>query len=166
MRALLPFVLISLSGWGCAGEREGHVPLSRTHTSASEAGEAVLRAIRADAVDSLLALKVTREEMERHLYPEWPEARGNVPFEFVWGVHIPRSRRAARRTMENIGGLDLELVDIEFTEPEEEYPSFTLHRGAVMTVRRRPGGELARLKVMDVLVEWDGRWKMVNVDDD
>ena len=56
-------------------------------------------------------------------------------------------------------------MSLEFKEPAEEYDGFTLYLGAELTVRRKSDGEQRILPILDVLVDYGGRWKLLNIDE-
>lgn len=146
-------------------DASARVPVANTYESPQALAEAVLDAVAMNDPAALHALRVTREEYERHLWPEMPDAADGVPFGFVWGLNQSRSRRSVRKVLEEFGGRRFELVSITFSEEPETYSSYTLHYGANLVVRRVPDGRVGRLKVMDVVLEMDGRWKLMNVDE-
>jgi hypothetical protein len=107
---------------------------------------------------------VTREEHETLLWDQLP-SRKHFNFEYVRALNERNSAKALQNAIDEFGGGDFEFVSIEFTEPSEEYDGFNLHFGARMTVRRRSDGEEGALPILDVILEYGGRWKLMNYDE-
>jgi hypothetical protein len=122
---------------------------------------AVLEALEREDRDALWALMVTREEHETLLWDQLP-SRNYFSFEYVRDLNERNSRKALENALRRWGGADFEFVSLEFTEPAEEYEDFTLYLGAELTVRRISDGEEGILPILDVLVEYGGRWKLLN----
>lgn len=159
-------VLLGLSIWsaGCA-DLAANSPLGGARESPEALAEAAVAALAAADDAALAALAVTRDEYEALLWPELPD-RNHVTFDFVWGMSMPRTRKARRAAMDDYGGMPLELVRVEIGGEKEVYGSFTLHRESRMWVRNTDTGQEGRLPLMDVLVEMGGGWKFLNFRDD
>jgi hypothetical protein len=140
-------------------------PLSHARTSPEALAQAALDAMNAGDEEVLVQLMVTRDEYETLLWPHLPD-RDYVPFDFVWSLTGPRSRKARREVMGEYGGIPLELVKVDLGEKIEAYEVFTLYQEARMTVRRSDTGEEGLFPLMDVLVEMGGGWKFLNFGED
>jgi hypothetical protein len=140
-------------------------PLANARTSPEALARAALAALNAGEGDALDSLRVTREEYQTLLWPHLPD-REHVPFEFVWSVTGPRSRKARREVMGDYEGIALQLVKVDLGQEVERYEAFTLFKEARMTVRRTDTGEEGMIPLMDVLVEMDGGWKFLNFAED
>jgi hypothetical protein len=136
-------------------------PLQDARRSPEALAEAALAALAERDEEALTRLMITREEYETLLWPVMPD-REHMPFDFVWSVTGPRSRKARRIALSDYGGVPLELVGVELEGEVERYEGFTLHREARMTVRRTDTGDEGTLALMDVLVEMGGGWKFMN----
>lgn len=148
---------------GCADVRaEG--PLRNAEPSREALVRSVLDALERHDTTAIRELRVTREEYETLLWPSLPD-RHQMPFAFAWSVTEPRSRKALREVMFRLGGVPIELRGVDFEKEAEIYPDFTLHRGAVVTGRRRDTGEEGRLTFFDVFVEYGGQWKLLDIDE-
>jgi len=145
---------------GCYDEAQAS-PLENAHRSPETLAEAALEGLRAEDSEALDALRVTREEYETHLWPSLPDQE-HVPFDFVWSLTGPRSRKARREVMTEYGGLPLELVKVDLGEKIERYEGFTLFQEARMTVRRTDNGQVGMIPLMDTIVEMGGVWKFLN----
>lgn len=128
-------------------------------------GEAAVVALAANDDGALASLVVTRDEYEALLWPELPDGE-HVTFDFVWGMSMPRTRKARRDQLGEYGGLPLELVRVEVGRETEAYDGFTLYKDSRMWVRNRESGVEGQLPLMDVLVEMGGGWKFLNFRDD
>lgn len=124
-----------------------------------------MAALQAADDEALAALAVNRDEYETLLWPELPD-RNHVTFDFVWGMSMPRTRKARRAAIDDYGGMPLEFVRVEVGQEKEFHGSFTLHRDSRMWVRNTETGQEGQLPLMDVLVEMGGGWKFLNFRDD
>jgi hypothetical protein len=159
-------LLLFVSGVGVGCTDVAHAsPLVNARTSPEALAEAALEALVAKDEEILVSLLVTREEYETLLWPSLPD-KDHVPFEFVWSLTSPRSRKARREVMSEYGGLPLELVSVDLGAKVEAYDAFTLYQEARMTVRRMDTGREGLIPLMDVVVEMDGVWKFLNYGED
>jgi hypothetical protein len=155
-------VLVALSA--CSDLASGS-PMANARTSPEALARAAVEALNAGDEEALDALRITREEYETLLWPALPD-KNHVPFEFVWSVTGPRSRKARREVMGEYDGISLEFVSVDLGKEVESYPEFTLHKEARMTVRRTDSGQEGLIPLMDVLVEMGGGWKFLNFAED
>lgn len=159
-------ILVSLLIGSCQGaDLAPDSPLSNARNTPEALAEAALDALRAEDGEALDSLRITREEYEAYLWPSLPD-KEHVPFEFVWSVTGPRSRKARGEVMNEFGGLPFELVKVDLGEEIERYDAFILYQEARMTVRRTDTGKEGMLPLMDVIVEMDGGWKFLNFAED
>lgn len=161
---ILPLLLTSWMGTACSDLAEGS-PLAEARTSPEALARAALEAVVAMDEEALSGLMITRDEYLNLLWPSLPD-RNQMPFDFVWSVTGPRSRKARRVVLEEYGGLPLELVRVDLGEDVEEYEEFTLYRDARMTVRRTDTGQEGIFPLMDSLVVMGGGWKFMNFAED
>ncbi len=160
--SLTALTLLAMAGCSDLGTES---PLSHARTSPEALAAVALEAV-AEQNDSLLnTLLITREEYETLLWPVMPD-KETTPFEFVWGMAAPRSRKARGEVMSDFQGIPLELVKVDLGDEIEAYDEFTFYRDARMTVRRTDTGEEGIFPLMDVLVVMDGGWKFMNFKDD
>ena len=148
---------------GCA-EAAAESPLAGAYASKEALVERAVEALERHDTTAMRALRITREEYETLLWPEMPDSE-QMPFEFVWSVTEPRSRKALREVMGKLGGVPHEVLSIEFDGEPEVYESFRLHRDAVVTARRGDTGEVGRLTFFDVFGEYRGTWKLMDFDE-
>jgi hypothetical protein len=157
-------LLIALLLSGCSDLAKDS-PLSEARNSPEVLARAALAAVTADDEDALVPLMITREEYETLLWPSLPD-RNYMPFDFVWSLTGPRSRKARREVMGEYGGVPLELIRVDLGEDVEEYGTFTLYRDARMTVRRTDTGQEGVFPLMDVIVQMGDGWKFMNFVED
>jgi hypothetical protein len=136
-------------------------PLDHAASSPEALVQSALSAVSTEDPAGLESLLVTRDEYETLLWPEMPD-REYTRFDFVWSLVDTNSRKGLRQVLSSYGGLDLELVSIEFDEEPEVYESFVMRPGAKVVVRRTDTGEQGVLPTFDVLVEYGGGWKLLN----
>ena len=166
MKAFTAVVVAAVALSTMSGCREAAAlsPLENAAPSGEVLVEGVLEALRHEDGEAMASYLVTRAEYETLLWPEMPDGE-YTPFEFIWGMSYPRTRKGHRQALDRYGGMDLEFVSLEFEKEPEVYESFTLHKGATVTVRRRDTGEVGELPSIDVLVEYGGSWKLLNFDE-
>lgn len=164
--ALLALMVLGLSSgaWGCS-DMASDTPLSNARNSPEALARAALEAVQANDHEALSILQVTREEYETLLWPSLPD-REYMPFDFVWSLTGPRSRKARTEVLGEYGGIPLELVRVTLGDEVEEYPDFILYREARMTVRRTDTGAEGEFPLMDVLVFMGDGWKFLNFIED
>lgn len=146
----------------CSGsDLASRSPLADARTSPTALGRAALQAVIAGDDEGLESLMITRGEYETLLWPVLPD-RFQMPFDFVWSVTGPRSRKARRGTIARYEGIPMRLERVELGDDVEAYEEFTLYRGSRMWVRREDTGAVGVLPLMDALIEMDGGWKFMN----
>jgi hypothetical protein len=158
-------VILTASGLLACSDMPEDSPLTNARTSPEGLAEAALAAVAANDTEALAELLVTREEYETLLWPSLPD-RNHMPFDFVWSLTGPRSRKARTEVLGEYGGLTLELVRVDLGEDVEEYEEFTLYRDARMTVRRSDTGQEGRFPLMDTVVRFGDGWKFLNFVED
>lgn len=151
----------AVAGCGAADVRHG---LADAAPSLDTLVRTVLDALHDEDDDRLRRLLVTADEHRTLLWPELPES-DDVPFAFARSMNEANSRKGLTRALERYGGQRFEVISIQFTRSPEVYRSFTLHRGARVTVRRASDGRVGELPILDVVLERGGRWKLMNYEE-
>jgi hypothetical protein len=150
--------LLTASG-GCADTE-----LVGSQGSPDALARAVLDGLEARDRGALEALLVTREEHRDLLWNELPESN-HLRFEVARELNVRNTREGLTHALDRFGGQELELVKIEFTKDPEIYETFALHRGTKLWVRRLSDGREGDLPILDVLLERNGRWKLMNFEE-
>lgn len=145
----------------CGG---GDDALSHSKGSAEELAQAVLDGLEARDRAALEELLVTREEHRELLWDELPE-RTYLSFEVARELNERNTRKGLARALDRFGGEAYELIDLEFTDPPEVYETFTWHFGPRLRVRRVSDGREGELPILDVVLERNGRWKLMNFEE-
>lgn len=163
MRRAATLMAVAVTAWAGAGCAD--VARARALAHAKESPEAVARAVL-EAIEhenerKLESLLVSREEHHALLWPHLPE-RNTLSFGYVRKLNRHNTEEGIDAALRKWGGAELELVRVEFRREPEHYENFTLHRGARVWVRRSSDGEEGYVDTLDVLVEWNGRWKPMN----
>ena len=144
---------------GCASSS-----LSNSFSSPEELAQAVLDALADKDEDALWALIITPEEHHDLLWDQLPESR-TYSFEYAREWSERNSRKGLRNALKRFGGTRFELTKVEFTEESEEYDDFTVFFGTKLHVRRVSDGRTGTLPILDVMVVYDGRWKLMNYEE-
>jgi hypothetical protein len=136
--------------------------------NAAGSEEALVEAVLEALVDSdrvaLQGFLVSREEYETLLWPHMPDQE-YTPFEFVWGLNEVNTRKGLDQLLSGYGGIEMELVGMDFPSEPEVYDNFTFHIDVDVMVRRTDTEEVGVLPSFDVLVEYGGTWKLLNYDE-
>jgi hypothetical protein len=151
--------VLAIGGFSCRLS-----PLENSFGSPEALAEAVLNALEQEDRGSMLALMVTSEEHQSLLWDQLPESN-HLTFEYARDLNERNSGKAITSAISRFGGNEFELLSIQFTEDAEIYEHFTLHFGTVLRVRRTSDGMEGTLPILDVVLEYDGRWKLMNYDE-
>ncbi len=152
-------IVLGLSTLNCTNSL-----LENTFASPEDLAEAVLEALEREDSEALLALMVTSDEHHELLWERLPESN-HLPFDYARELNERNSGKAITQAISRFGGNRFELLSIEFSEDAEQYEGFTLHFGAVLKVKRVSDGVEGTLPILDVLLEYGGRWKLMNYDE-
>ena len=159
----LAAALLVLGTAGCRGA-SGRSVMEHARNNEEALGEAVLEALAQRDRVALQGVLVSREEYQKLLWPEMPDKQ-YTPFDFVWSLNEANNRKGLRQLFERYGGVEFELVSVDWTEPPEDYATFRLYPGAQVTARRLDSGEKGVLPSFEVFVEYAGGWKLLNYDE-
>ena len=145
---------------GCVGPSRT-APLANTHPTAESLATAVLDAVGRRDVTALRALAVNEEEFRHHVWPELPAARPerNLPFSFVWGDLRQKSEASLNETLAREGGRTGTLVGVTFAGLVTNFPSYTVRRDTVLTVKDS-AGSMRAVRLFGSSLEKDGTWKV------
>jgi len=145
------------------GRREAPaVDLELTGGAASleDLGKALLAALTAKDQNALDGLRVTKHEFRVICWPEFPESRPitNITLDDAWMMAAAQSHAGSVRTVGLYGGRDLELLDVQTSEPFA-YRNFTRYSGVVLLARDRNSREIIHLAFAPSVIERHGRFK-------
>jgi len=143
---------------------QSHTGFEHGYGSPATLAEAVLNGIAERDRPALEALLVTRAEHEDLLWDQLPESR-DVSFIFARDLNERNSRKGLERALATFGGQRFELVRIDLTDDAEQYDGFTVHYVDRLVVRRVSDGREGTLDILDVVVEYGGRWKLMNYEE-
>jgi hypothetical protein len=129
---------------------------------------AVLDGIARGDTAALRGLALNEQEFREHIWPELPASRPerNLPFSYVWGDLHQKSEMALGQTLARHGGRRYTLVSVRFAGDTTRYPSYTVFRETVLSVRDEQGVE-TDLRVFGSSLAKDDSWKVFSyvVDD-
>lgn len=161
LAALAALVALVIAGSAGCGRVEAGPGLEGARPSDEAVAGAALSALERSDRAALQAMLLTEEEHRELLWEQLPESN-TWPFDYARRLTEANTRKALDRALEKWGGTSFELLGIEYTKEREEYEGFTLHRGAILHVRRTADGEEGTMEFLDVLVERRGAWKPMN----
>ncbi len=121
---------------------------------------AYLQAIGAGDEIAVLRLRISRDEFERILWPEFPQSRPylRIKPEDAWSLHHANSMSGVLKALEEQAGRKLDLVDIEHGDVVE-YTNFTLYRDVLIRVRDAETQRIQELPYLPVVVRRNGKFK-------
>jgi hypothetical protein len=122
----------------------------------------LIAGLQARDLKALHALRVTRDEFERILWPEFPESRPitNISADDAWQNALTGSLSGADRAVGSYGGRKLELLKVE-PGAVVPYRNFTLHRGIAILARDIASGDEFTMRFAPSFVERGGRFKVL-----
>ena len=136
------------------------VSLANGQSSSTALAAAVLAALERRDEPALRALAIDEGEFGSRVWPELPASRPerNLPFSYVWGDLRQKSEVGLARTLASYGGQRRTLVEVTFTGGVTQYPTFLVHRDAVLTVADSSGVR-SELRAFGSVIEQDGLFK-------
>jgi hypothetical protein len=159
--AIALVVAVTPSMNGCGEDLQARSGLSGAFPSAEAATQAALDALAAGDREAMERLLLTSEEHRTLLWDQLPE-REYFSFDYVRFLNEKNSEKAIVQAISRYRGAELEVVSLEFEKESETYSDFVLHRGAQLTVRRPSDGREGEFSLVDVFVERNGGWKIMN----
>ena len=145
----------------CGEDLQARSGLAGAFPSPEAATQAALDALSAGDREAMEALLLTREEHRNLIWYQLPE-REYFSFDYVRFLNEKNSGKALSQALGRYRGSELEVLSLSFEKESETYSDFVLHRGAKLTVRRPSDGREGELQLVDVFVEWNGGWKIMN----
>jgi len=165
-RVVLVFSLLALSALVAliaSGSKKDSSPrnLACSYSSVEDLARQFLDALHEEDGQSILDLAVSREEFEQFVWPELPASRpgANLTAEFVWNQLNMRSQADIRGTFSRNKGKKWELLEVRFEEKVQEYPSFRIHKDAMLIVRDE-SGQKREMNLFGSIIELDGEFKI------
>jgi hypothetical protein len=134
--------------------------LTGTYHSTFALADALVQAINAGDVDTMLAHQLTESEFYWIVWPALPSNRPEVgmPWDYVWKDTSQKSANAARLTAARHRDAGLRLLRVEFDGETSSYGSFRVHRDARCVVELA-NGEVRRLDLFGSVIEMNGAFK-------
>jgi hypothetical protein len=135
--------------------------LSNSAASIEELAGEFLEAMRNEDGQKVIDLALSREEFDRFVWPELPASRPgtNLTSEFVWGQLNMRSQADMKGTFNRNKGKYFELVEVQFKDGVDEYPSFRVHKDTRLVVKDEAGKKRI-LNLFGSVMELDGEYKI------
>ncbi len=121
---------------------------------------AYLEAIGTGDEIGVLRLRVSREEWEGILWPEFPQSRPYVRIkpEDAWMLHHATSMSGVQKGLENFRGHTLELVEVTHGETVA-YTNFTLVEDVVIRARDQKTQKFVEIPYLHAVVGRNGHYK-------
>jgi hypothetical protein len=135
--------------------------LSNTLESPEAVVERVLLAIEHNDVGGLYALCLNEYEHDSVVVPAI--GKGQTDRSIGWLFLEKNIEEGIGLALTSYGGHKLKLIKVEFTEPDEVYPTLTLHRGTHVTVLDPATQDTFYMPLFGTMVEEKGHFKMVSI---
>jgi hypothetical protein len=134
--------------------------LSGGEESLQDLARALLEGIEARDEGALHALRVTRAEFERFVWPELPESRPvtNLVLDEVWGFGDAQSVAGAGRVIGLYGGRDLTFLRVDYSRADT-FRNFILYRDVRILIRDPKDGRVISLGMAPSVMERHERYK-------
>jgi len=152
---------LALAFAACGENLEARSGLSKPYPGERAAIQAALDALAERDRAAMEALLLTREEHRSLVWDSLPE-KTYFSFDYVRELNERNTEKAITRALERYGGQAFELLEVRYEKDAETYGDVTLHRGAKIRVRRNPDGREGEIDLVDVLLERNGGWKLMN----
>lgn len=114
----------------------------------------------------LRALLPTRDEFRRILHPAFPAAHPPIgaSFETVWLLQLGDTRDGLRALLEDYGGREIDIRDVRFARPDQDFVHFRLHETSEVDLV--VDGERRTDRLFGSVVQVGDRWKVLSYPDD
>jgi hypothetical protein len=132
-------------------------------SSLEDLGETYLESIRTGGYEDLIPLRITRDEFELILWPEFPQSRPfvHIPSGEAWTFQFTKFRDGYHEILHRYQGKDLVLEGV--TVPTSTaFTNFTLYENLTFEVREPESGE--RLELNATVAEREGRFKFLSLE--
>lgn len=159
-------LLLILAGSICGGTVQGcrsvvSAPrdLANAQPSPEALSRAYLDALARKDTDAMKALRITRDEFCRYVFPELPAAKTpNVSCDWVWDQATLKSMAGMARVLNENGSARYEYVSITYASTER-YDSFNVLKSPTVTVRDEQGRQ-SDVRLFGSILEMDGKYKL------
>ena len=131
-------------------------------TTPDELGKAVVEALNNNSETELHRLRADKTQYINDLWPQFSSP--GMTGEFAWGNLNKKCIRGTAKWLKTHGGQNLEFVRIAFTKPTEDYQTFKLRRGSILTVKNAKGTQMD-LKILGSVIEKDRYYRLLSYDD-
>jgi hypothetical protein len=124
--------------------------------------ETIERALAERDAAALRALLPTEREYREILHPAFPAAHPPIDasFETVWLLQLGDSREGIRGLLEDYGGREVEILDVRFARPDQDFVNFRLHETSEADLV--VDGERRTDRVFGSAIQVGERWKVLS----
>jgi hypothetical protein len=141
-------------------------PYSNGLGSVDEVARTFIRAICADAPDTLYGLCVTYEELADIMWLEFPQSRPitNLTADDAWTFLNARNTSGIRSACREYQQRELELLRVEHRDTVMVFRNFNLHRGLILVVKNERDEE-EEIGLLRTIAERKGVYKIYSMRD-
>lgn len=138
-----------------------------TYSSLEDLAREVLRALHDKDAAFLREMHLRMEEFETVCWPSFPQSRPyvRVPVQEAWGLHFAACTSGLAGMMNEHGGRDLVLDEVEVASRTEYPPNFHLLDGVTIHAHDRQTNQSVTIQNVDGVIERDGRFKVYIFED-
>ncbi|HQR39347.1 MAG TPA: hypothetical protein PLF26_13220 [Blastocatellia bacterium] len=163
-RAAALFVLSSaIAGLGafqgCRSVSSAPRPLVNAQASPDDLARRFLDCLARHDVESMKALRITKDEFCRYVFPELPASRTpNVSCDWVWDQATLKSMAGMTRMLDDNGSANYEFVSMSVASTER-HETYAVLKNPVVTVRDATGST-RDVRLFGSVLELDGQYKL------
>jgi hypothetical protein len=134
--------------------------LTNAQLSAEDLSRNFLKALANNDMDSIKALRLTKEEFCQYVFPELPASKlPNVTCDFVWHQATLKSLGGLSEMYPEHKGKKYQFVALRFEKGTDSYPTYKVHKETHVVVRDEIGRQ-QELRLFGSLLEMDGKYKL------
>ncbi|HUP18499.1 MAG TPA: hypothetical protein VM778_00950 [Gemmatimonadota bacterium] len=129
--------------------------------------ETIERGLAERDTAGLRALLPTEREYREILYPAFPAAHPPIhaSFETVWLLQLGDTWDGLKRILREYGGRDVEILDVRFVRPDQDFVNFRLHEASEVDLLV-DGEPRSGVRLFGSVVQVGDRWKVLSYPDD
>jgi adenine-specific DNA methylase len=145
-----------------AKSKPGTRSLANAQASAEALSRNFLKALANKDMESIKALRLTKDEFCQYVFPELPSSKlPNVTCDFVWQQATLKSLSGLSEMYPEHQGKKYEFVALRFEKGTDSYPTYNVHKETHLMVKDETGKQ-QELRLFGSILEMDGRYKLIS----
>jgi len=145
-----------------AKTKPGPRTLANAQVSAEALSRNFLKALASKDMESIKALRLTKDEFCQYVFPELPSSKmPNVTCDFVWQQATLKSLSGLSEMYPEHQGKKYQFVALRFEKGTDSYPTYKVHKETHLMVKDETGKQ-QELRLFGSILEMDGRYKLIS----